>query len=413
MEKSPSARGLQNTKLSTKLTISVIAVCVILGVMGVLSLGWRTSPAFVPLILTVVAVGFVYEILALVWINRSIVQPIAALANVVHQVAEGNLVEMNDLNAKFRGRDEIGQLVTGMDGMLTTLRGTVQYIQEVSGSINTAFGQITKAAEQTGAAAGQVAQSIQQVSAGAQDQSAQLLTATHEIQRLSVQSSDVQADAQETMRVMDALKASIGASSQQINDLSAKSDTIKAIVQTIDEIAAQTNLLALNAAIEAARAGEQGRGFSVVADEVRKLAERSGAATKEIGVIIGDNERETQQAVASMQASVEQMERNVARIVQSEVKARQMGLSTQTVKDAIVTVASVSEENSASAEEVSAATEEMAAQVQETIATTQALFELTGRLRAAIDVFHWSGNGQAATGSNGITSLADRQRRAA
>ena len=67
---------------------------------------------------------------------------------------------------------------------------------------------------------------------------------------------------------------------------------IGGIVATIDEIADQTNLLALNAAIEAARAGDAGRGFAVVADEVRKLAERSGAATKEIGVLIGTSRAE-------------------------------------------------------------------------------------------------------------------------
>ncbi|MBN8440353.1 MAG: CZB domain-containing protein [Thauera sp.] len=69
-------------------------------------------------------------------------------------------------------------------------------------------------------------------------------------------------------------------------ELGEASNSIGRTVQIIGEITDQTNLLALNAAIEAARAGEVGRGFAVVADEVRKLAERTKAATTEIGVII-------------------------------------------------------------------------------------------------------------------------------
>lgn len=69
-------------------------------------------------------------------------------------------------------------------------------------------------------------------------------------------------------------------------ELGDASSSIGRTVQIIGEITDQTNLLALNAAIEAARAGEVGRGFAVVADEVRKLAERTKAATTEIGQLI-------------------------------------------------------------------------------------------------------------------------------
>ncbi len=67
-----------------------------------------------------------------------------------------------------------------------------------------------------------------------------------------------------------------------VTELTARSTSIGAIGQLINEISDQTNLLALNAAIEAARAGESGRGFAVVADEVRKLAERTKRATDTI-----------------------------------------------------------------------------------------------------------------------------------
>jgi methyl-accepting chemotaxis protein len=78
---------------------------------------------------------------------------------------------------------------------------------------------------------------------------------------------------------------------------------IGSVMGIISDIADQTNLLALNAAIEAARAGESGRGFAVVADEVRKLAEKTMAATRQVGQSIAGIQRLSSQGIQSMAES--------------------------------------------------------------------------------------------------------------
>lgn len=86
--------------------------------------------------------------------------------------------------------------------------------------------------------------------------------------------------------------------------LGEESKEILGIIKVITGISNQTNILALNATIEAARAGEHGRGFAVVAGQIQKLAEQTKTAVDDIGKIVTEAVRHTENAVSAMEQSV-------------------------------------------------------------------------------------------------------------
>lgn len=141
--------------------------------------------------------------------------------------------------------------------------------------------------------------------------------------------------------------------------LGAKAQGIGTVLEVISDIADQTNLLALNAAIEAARAGEAGRGFAVVADEVRKLAEKTMTATKQVGEAITGIQGGTQKNMANAERAVGIIESVTTLAGRSGASLTEIVELVDLTSDQVRTIASASQQQSATSEQINRAIEEV------------------------------------------------------
>jgi methyl-accepting chemotaxis protein len=390
-----------------------------------------------------------------------------------------------DLTAEITPKSDEDVLGVAFERMLVNLREAIKSVAENANNLNHASTQLAQASNQAGQATSQIATTIQQVASGTTQQTEAATHSAASVEQLrraienvskgaqaqaeavskmaaltgtlstsitqvagnanavSVESNNAATAARDgsstvadTIEGMESIREKVGFSAKKVQEMGNRSDQIGAIVETIDDIASQTNLLALNAAIEAARAGEHGKGFAVVADEVRKLAERSSAATKEIGSLIRGIQETVSEAVTAMNESALEVETgteraskagtalekilkaaeavneqaqlaanavshmgslsnelvaaadDVSAIVEENTAAtEEMAAGSSEITQAIDNIASVSEENSASVEEVSASAEEMSAQVEEVTASAQSLSDMAEMLQKTVDRF--------------------------
>lgn len=246
-------------------------------------------------------------------------------------------------------------------------------INKLGDSVSEILHDVTSAVQATASASNQISSSSEEMAAGAQEQSSQtseVATAVEDMTKTILNTTRHASEAsaaaksagvvarhggkivEETIYGMNHVAEVFRLSAQKVKTLGENSDQIGEIVRVIDDIADQTNLLALNAAIEAARAGEQGRGFAVVADEVRKLAERTTKATKEIADMIKQIQKDTAEAVDSMNKGTQEVEKGKTAAYKAGDALKEIINGTEVLVDMVNQVAAASEEQSTAAEQI-------------------------------------------------------------
>lgn len=232
-------------------------------------------------------------------------EAILRLMDELQKVADG------DLTVHTTVTDDIaGAIAASVNYTVAALRGLV--------------GQVTHTAAQVASASSQVKQDAEELIQAGQIQARRIHDTGQSMLKMSLHSTDVSISAnksadvarhsvvvaergaravEDAVKGMNEIREQIQETSKRIKRLGVSSQEIGEITELISDITEQTNVLALNAAIQAASAGEAGRGFSVVAEEVQRLAERSSAATRQIGALVRMIQDDTYDAAAAMEKS--------------------------------------------------------------------------------------------------------------
>ncbi len=237
--------------------------------------------------------------------NEQTQKAILRLMNELQEVADGDLTVQATVSEDITGAiaDSVNYTVEELRGLVGRVTATAEQVtaasdqaQGTSNSLLAASHQQSMDIRETGQSVVAMAAQITEVSRAAIESA--------DVARLSVAAADEGTLAVGNAIVgMNEIRDQIQETSKRIKRLGESSQEIGEITELISDITEQTNVLALNAAIQAASAGEAGRGFSIVAEEVQRLAERSAAATKQIGALVRAIQADTHDAVAAMERS--------------------------------------------------------------------------------------------------------------
>ena len=267
------------------------------------------------------------------------------------------LISKGDLTAKLdiHQQDEIGQLASALQDMLTRL---TQIVEEV-----------TSASKQVAAGSQQLSSTAQQMSQGATEQASSVEEISSSMEQMT---SNIKQNADNALQTEKIARQSAGAAEEGGRAVQATVSAMKEIaskIGIIEEIARSTNMLALNASIEAARAGEYGKGFAVVASEVGKLAERSQKEAGEISKLSTESVTIAEQAGTTIAAMIPDIKRTAELVQEISAASNEQNAGAEQINSAILQLDKVVQQNASASEESASMSEELASQAEQMQAT--------------------------------------------
>lgn len=283
---------------------------------------------------TLAAILLVFAAASIVTMNRYILRPVNAIAEVAKRVKDGDYRNLLTVS----GSDEIQETIQALNQMMTAQRSMIRQIQQATIQISSSASELSATAKEQEATMVTQVRSTQHVLASTEDiaiVAEELVKTMGHVSEMSQQTAEVanggQIDLGHLADVMAQMETASQAISQRLQGINQKTENISSVVTTITTVADQTNLLSLNAAIEAEKAGEFGRGFTVVAQEIRRLADQTAVAALDIEQMV----KEMQAAVAS---GVGEMSRFIAQVRHSADDAQRISSQLTRIIDQVQTL---------------------------------------------------------------------------
>lgn len=331
------------------------------------------------------------------WVILKVSRGMRKAVLLASKIAAGDL----SYSVPNRDRDEIGQLLDGLDTMQRNLRNMIGQISEATSSLETSAQQVYTACDKSNENIKLQQSEINLVATAMNEMSATVNEVAKNAEATAASAGASNSDASHgnevvgsTIKSINDVESGVKQAAETIQQVGDDSENISTILDVIKGIAEQTNLLALNAAIEAARAGEKGRGFAVVADEVRVLASRTQESTHEIEEMILQLQSGAKTAVEAMAAGEQAVLMSVEHAGEAGTALQKITQAVEKISDMNTHIASASSEQASVAEEMNqnlsrahTLSSENADLIQQTFSNSQQLSAMATQLKGMVQQF--------------------------